>query len=155
MTITLGIDPGLSGAIAAVDHAGALIGAWDMPVAGGEVSPAMMHYLFDGVADWREIASAAIESVHSMPGQGVSSTFKFGQATGTVLGFLGAGGIPVVKVTPQTWKKHHRLIGKDKEAGRLLALETWPEQADLFRLKKHHGRADAALIALWAVGRAG
>lgn len=59
----------------------------------------------------------------------------------------------VERVTPGEWKRHHRLIGKDKDAARALALDRWPGRGDLFTRKKDHGRADAALIAAWHLER--
>lgn len=49
---------------------------------------------------------------------------------------------------PAAWKKHAGLIGKDKEASRLLAQKLFPE-ADL-KCKGHHNRAEALLMANYA-----
>src|SRR5690606_25246476 len=87
-----------------------------------------------------------IESVGSRPGQGVASTFKFGTAYGVVQGVIGALQIPVEFVSPQRWKKHFRLSG-DKEQARAKAQQLFPTCAAAFNLDKHHGRAEAALIA--------
>lgn len=46
-----------------------------------------------------------MESVHAMPGQGVSSTFTFGQNFGMILGMLIAFGIPYQLISPQKWQK--------------------------------------------------
>lgn len=150
MTVRIGIDPGAtSGAIACfVDDQ--LLDVVDMPCAGGIIAPTLL------AAELREFALAGfddrptivVEKVHAMPKQGVSSTFKFGRSLGVIEGVVGAFGWPLTWVTPQAWKKHHGLIGKDKDAARMLALETWPEHADTFRRKKDVGRADAALIAV-------
>jgi crossover junction endodeoxyribonuclease RuvC len=48
---------------------------------------------------------AVIERVSSMPGQGVSSTFKFGHAAGIVEGMLIARRIPYHVLTPANWPK--------------------------------------------------
>jgi hypothetical protein len=55
---------------------------------------------------------------------------------------------PLVYVAPSTWKRHLGL-SKDKGASRQRAVELWPDRADLFKLAKHDGRAEAALIARW------
>ena len=89
---------------------------------------------------------AIVESVSAMPGQGVSSTFKFGAAYGTVRGVIAALEIPVHLVTPGKWKKHFRLSA-DKEQARALALRLFPASSQHFERKKDHGRAEAALIA--------
>ena len=148
MTVTLGIDPGAtSGAIAAfVD--GQLLDVIDMPCADGTIAAVLL------AGELRTLAAAGFDSrptvigekVHAMPKQGVSSTFKFGRSLGVIEGVIAANGWPITWITPQAWKKAHGLIGKDKDAARMLALETWPEHADTFRRKKDIGRADAALI---------
>jgi crossover junction endodeoxyribonuclease RuvC len=48
---------------------------------------------------------ACIEKVHAMPGQGVTSTFSFGQNYGFIKGVLSAYLIPYEEVTPQTWMR--------------------------------------------------
>ena len=46
-----------------------------------------------------------IESVHAMPGQGVSSCFTFGMGFGMVIGLAQAIGIPYELVAPTKWQK--------------------------------------------------
>lgn len=123
---------------------GLIVDCIDMPVVDGQVSGLV-------IADWLSgwcVDVAVVERVHSMPRQGVASTFKFGQAYGTVLGAFGALRVPIVSVTPQRWKKDYG-IGSDKEAGRLLACDLWPDDAARFKRKKDHGRAESALLARW------
>ncbi len=48
---------------------------------------------------------AVVEQVHSMPHQGVASTFSFGTNYGMILGALEAIGIPYCTVTPGRWQK--------------------------------------------------
>lgn len=143
--IILGCDPGLSGAVAALDAAtGTLLWVEDIPVVDRMVNGSEL-------ADWLRgelIKAAAVEQVASRPGQGVASTFKFGQAHGTLLGVLGALNVPVVHVTPGRWKKALGLTS-DKEKSRRLAIETWPNMSGYFARKKDDGRAEAALIARW------
>jgi hypothetical protein len=50
-----------------------------------------------------------LEKVHSMPFQGVASTFKFGTNYGMIIGCLAALGIEPVYVTPQKWQKYYNL----------------------------------------------
>ena len=85
-----------------------------------------------------------------MRGQGVSSTFRFGQADGVVRGVLGALGIGSIEVHPQVWKRYLRLTGMDKDAARTYVIERYPELAEQLKRKKDVGRADALLIGLWA-----
>lgn len=144
--IVLGVDPGISGALAWLNN-GELFDAVDMPtVAGGVNAAAFVPWLSH--PDTRPDL-AVVEQVHSMPGQGVASTFKFGAAYGCVLGVLGYAGIRVQHVTPGKWKKSFSLVGKDKDEARKMAIDLWPEQQGLFKRKKDCGRADATLIGLW------
>ena len=55
---------------------------------------------------------------------------------------------PVYSVRPGVWKRALAL-GKDKEASRLRAMQLYPG-ADL-RRKKHHGRAEALLLASYGL----
>jgi len=146
MAVIIGIDPGLSGALAALDYnTGNIVDLTDMPHADGRVTTALL-------AEWALLAVAAvgIEKVGSMPGQGVASTFKFGAAWGAVHGAFGAHRHRIIDVRPQAWKKEYGIKGGDKAAkdkARRLAAERWPADAGLFARAKDDGRAEAALIA--------
>lgn len=146
----IGIDPGISGAIAFFDNFGELVSVHDMPLkkegSHNHINAHVLSLMIKRKVLVPQLAVAKVESVHSMPGQGVASTFKFGRSFGTILGVLGALGIEVELVTPQRWKKKHGLVKKEKDASRILAAELFP-LAPLDR-KKDHGRADAILIGL-------
>ena len=148
MTIYIGLDPGaVSGAWAAIDHNNAFIGCGDIPHKDGQVLTRQLWWNLILMLDKRD-CHITIEKVHSMPGQGVSSSFKFGMAYGAICAVAERMLYPYELVTPQAWKKHHGLIGKGKSASLDVARMAWPT-ADL-RLKKHHGRADALLIAAYS-----
>ena len=149
--VVLGIDPGQTGAIAAFD--GERIEAViDMPTMtrlhgkGQQVDPYTLATALIDLCAGRE-ATAVLEAVSAMPGQGVTSTFHFGESVGVVLGVLGALQIPVRMVTPAKWKKAAGLLGRDKDAARTLAIQLHPEVADQLTRKKDTGRADAVGIA--------
>lgn len=122
---------------------GALQGVVDMPMGDDEVSGALLaaHIAL------AEPDVVVLEKVHSMPKQGVASSFKFGKNYGIVIGVVGGLRHPLVKMTPQEWKRVNGLIGKDKDASRQLAMELWPHLANHFHMRKDDGRAEAALIA--------
>jgi hypothetical protein len=141
----LAIDPGLTGAIAFyAPSAPDIITVEDMPVAAKDVDPAALARRI------RQLNPnvAIVERVSAMPGQGVSSMFKFGCGYGMVQGVIAALGIEIRFVTPQSWKKHFRL-SSDKELSRARAIQAWPA-SDRFTRKKDSGRAEAALIARFA-----
>lgn len=154
--LTLGIDPGQTGCIAALAD-GVPAGFIDMPTlarrAGGQqVDGRALAASLRGLMHAHHGAHvfAVIEQVGAMPKQGGVSIFRFGQADGVVRGVLGALGIGFVEVPPQTWKRHLRLTGCAKDAARTLVIQRYPEIADRLHRKRDVGRADALLIALWA-----
>lgn len=94
-----------------------------------------------------QIECAYLEHVTARPGQGVTGMFRFGQNLGQWQGLLAGFGIRTVMVRPQTWKAFYGL-NRSKDTSLDLARETWPDNAEeSFRLKKHDGMAEAALIA--------
>jgi crossover junction endodeoxyribonuclease RuvC len=150
--IIMGIDPGLSGAVAIYDTSTGDVGIEDMPtvevVRGGkrksEISPqALSDVIAKGYA-----GSAFLERVGAMPGQGVTSMFSFGRSVGMVEGVLAALSIPVTIVPPQTWRRRVA-VREGKDGSRERAMQLFPRQAAMFARKKDDGRADAALIAYY------
>ena len=149
----IGIDPGITGAIYFNTVEGKIV--VDMPIMaktsgkGNQINPYELTSLLiqPPIDRLTGIEAAYLESVHAMPGQGVSSVFSFGKSVGIIEGVLAALNIPLVMVTPQRWKKNAKLIGKDKDAARTLAIQLYPELSDRLSRKKDIGRADAILIA--------
>jgi Holliday junction resolvasome RuvABC endonuclease subunit len=146
----LGIDPGLTGALAWLGMDGRLSVVEDMPVIDGMVNGTMISRLVQAY----DTEVAVVEKVHSMPKQGVASTFKFGMSYGVVLGVLAALEIPVYHMTSSEWKGYLHL-SKDKAQSRRMAADRWPGHVDRFCLAKHGDRAEAALIALTWVEKHG
>jgi hypothetical protein len=147
MTCILGIDPGKSGAIAIIHTEQPYrVTVEDVPIVAGEINA---HNLASYL---KELGPhyAMIEQVASMPKQGVRSTFNFGVSYGMVRGIVAALDIPLTFVTPGKWKKHYSL-SSDKEDARKRAIHLFPYDAEQFKRKKDHGRAEAALIALYCL----
>lgn len=145
MTVIMGVDPGISGAVAFYfTEAPGRVGVDDVPVAGGEINAPELARLIR----IHRPTFAVIERVSAMPGNGAVSMFNFGRSYGDVRGVIGAMEIPLHFVTPSKWKKHFGL-SSDKELSRMLAIRMFPSVAEQFKLKKHDGRAEAALIALY------
>jgi crossover junction endodeoxyribonuclease RuvC len=142
----VGIDPGASGAIVLLvdDQPVEWMEMPTMKVGSATRVNASALASFLGEC---EPTSVLVEQVGAMPGQGVSSMFNFGHSCGTVMGVLGAMGIPHSLVTPQAWKKAAGLIGTDKDAARARAIQLWPAWRDLDKKGKGQALADAALIA--------
>lgn len=152
--IIIGIDPGLSGAIAFFDTTGGTLTLADMPVVSvkrnnklkNEVSPAGLVDVIKTQVIGLTTHKAFIERVGAMPGQGVSSVFSFGRSLGIVEGVVASFGISTTITPPQTWQKAVGVRG-GKDGSRARAMELYPAYANLFARKKDDGRADAALIA--------
>ena len=98
---------------------------------------------------------AAIERAQAMPKQGASSGFKYGRATGALEAVIACCEVPVTIIEPTAWKKAHHLHGQDKEGARQLALQLFPSAHASFARRMDHGRAEAALIALFAANNRG
>jgi len=149
MTLYIAVDPGLvSGAWGAIDHNGAFVACGDIANNGERVLPRMLKIAFqDVIRNSGNDAEFVIESVFVRPGQGIASTGKFMRATGTIEAVVDLLLYPYEYVTPQKWKKHHGLIGTEKKASLELARTKWPTAP--LKLAKHHGRADALLMAEW------
>jgi crossover junction endodeoxyribonuclease RuvC len=150
--ITIGIDPGLSGAIAVLRD-GQYVAVEDMPtVAKGsgsvksEVDPAGLIALLRRHIPADEAVAAALERVNAMPGQGSSSIFSLGDSFGCARSALAACRLELAYVTPAQWKKHFKLPA-DKELSRALAVRMFPGAP--LHLKKYVDRAEALLIARW------
>lgn len=138
-----GIDPGVTGGIAFLYEDG-LGAACDIPTINGEVNGSALRTIFRQLQPDLTI----IERAQAMPKQGVVSTFKFGQAYGTLRGILAGLGLSYNLVGPREWKKHFALDA-DKEKSRRLAIDFWGPE--FFNRKKDHGRAEAALIAKYGM----
>jgi crossover junction endodeoxyribonuclease RuvC len=149
--LVIGADPGKSGAIAFLDHAGDL-DVVDMPVSGKEVDAAALAAMVRDRISGRGPAVAYVERVAARPGQGVASMFGFGVSYGLLRGVLAAKLIPVTLVTPREWKSAMRTPAA-KDAARARASEVFPAQACLWARKKDDGRAEAALIARFGMTR--
>jgi hypothetical protein len=139
----LGIDPGLKGALAWVNEAGFLLEVEDMPVLDGNVSANLLTNL---IVAYGPVEVVVIERQQSMPKQGVASSFKTGTGYGILIGIVAALHIPAVYWPSSMWKKTLRL-SSNKEYSRQRAMERWPDQTEIFKLKKHEGRAEASLLA--------
>jgi len=149
--LILGIDPGASGAVALLDG-GKLVDVIDMPVksvmVSGKAKKRIDSRALVEALEQHDVTHVFLEQVSAMPGQGVSSMFAFGRATGIAEGVAASKTKELIEVRPQVWKKHFGLDGR-KDGSRELAMERWPRMASYFQRKKGDGRAEAVLIGLW------
>lgn len=143
-TKVLGIDPGLSGALAFLGLDGSIREIEDMPLLGRQVNAHLLARLIQG---YGPIKMAVVESAHSMPKQGIAGAFNYGVGYGKILGVLATLEIPTTFYTASEWKRHFRL-NNDKDLSRRKATERWPTHADSFKRVKDDGRAEACFIAV-------
>ena len=119
----IGIDPGLSGAIAILEN-NRVLDVFEMPVmAEGkknkrQLNSAQLVKLLKNNISKNEDVSVVVEQVNAMPGQGVTSMFNFGQTFGAIKGVCAALELPIFFVRPSKWKKHFELINSSKDSSR-------------------------------------
>lgn len=94
----IGIDPGKTGGMSVIKDGKLTIHAFKN-LSEHDIAKLFKKYWFDQT-------KVVIEKVHSMPKQGVKSTFTFGQGYGFLRGCLHSGGFPFQEVRPQVWMKY-------------------------------------------------
>lgn len=169
--IVIGIDPGLSGAIALLDHRGHYVAVEDMPLmqrgtakasVKNQVNVAALAELLREFArdhDRNEITvlierATPMPAVKPTPGrgkgyrilQGAASLFSLGHSAGAVEATAVALGFRHQLVSAGEWKRALKL-GREKEQARAAAIRLFP-QAPLGH-KRDHNRAEALLIACY------
>ena len=148
----IGIDPGLSGAIAVLKDK-KIQEIFDVPVMPEgkknkrQLNSAQLVKLLKDIISDNEETVVVVEHVTAMPGQGVTSMFNFGQTFGAIKGICAALGLPIFFVRPAKWKKHFDLINSSKDASRTKAIEMYPSISDQLSKKKDVNKSDAILIA--------
>lgn len=150
----LGIDPGLSGALAFLDPENALMRIIDMPTFEYETTKKRVKvdpYEIVREMVMQPITNVYLEEVAASPQMGVVSAFSFGEGKGILLGVAAATGTPVTQVKPAQWKKLMR-VPADKRAAVQRASQLFPAVAQHFKGPRggvFDGRAEAALLALF------
>ena len=148
----IGMDPGLSGAIAILENNNVL-NIFDMPVMSEgkknkrQLNSALLVSLLKENLTSSEEVSVVVEQVNAMPGQGVTSMFNFGQTFGAIKGICAALDLPIFFVRPSKWKKHFELINSSKDSSRTKAIEMYPKLSMQLSKKKDVNKSDAILIA--------
>ena len=148
----IGIDPGLSGAIAILED-NKVLNIFDMPVmAEGkknkrQLNSAQLVNIIKSNFEDVDNTAVVVEQVNAMPGQGVTSMFNFGQTFGAIKGVCAALKLPIFFVRPSKWKKHYELINSSKDSSRTKVIEMYPSLANQLSKKKDVNKSDAILIA--------
>lgn len=137
----LGIDPGVGGGLAVLQHGGAVEEVVKMPP-----DLAQLFWYIEGYAESAYAVGtslyATVEKVHSLPGQGHSGAFTFGKGAGAIEMALTALRIRPHYVSPIKWQNAMGCrTGGDKNVSKARAQAMWPD------MKVTHALADACLIA--------
>jgi crossover junction endodeoxyribonuclease RuvC len=159
---TIGIDPGLSGAMALYDSETGELTIVDMPVATVEkkgrkrgqrqldMVPLQQQLAVWTLAEGAELA--LIEQVSSRPTDGAMHAFAFGRTYGQIEASLVSSGARIERVSPVKWKKAMK-CPVEAAAIAQRADEVFPEYRTLWRGPRGgvlHDRAEAALLAKYA-----
>lgn len=151
--IIVGIDPGLTGALAFVDSRGSCV-IEDIPTV-ALPGNGMVKRKVDGLALARlvrqhcpasEDAMVVCEAVRAMGGKNnaVQTQGSLMRTLGAIEAVFEVLRFPWQIVEPQTWKRHYGL-GSEKGASLEVARRLYPSAP--LKLAKHHNRAEALLIA--------
>ena len=115
--VWIGLDPGsISGAVGALDSNGDYLDSFMIEHKDKNILPLVFKNMVLRCIDPREGAEICMESVHSMPGQGVASSFQFGRAVGVISAVAELTNYPFHLVTPQKWKKYFHLTSDKNES---------------------------------------
>jgi len=157
VTITIGIDVGLTGAVGAVDSKGKAAVRDLQAIADGKGRRLCGRSLLLTVRELVPIGESALvvfEDVRARPmgnkgehGNTMHSQGSMMRSRGIVEGVVDITRLDCRVVQPQTWKRHFGLIGKPKGASLELARALFPLQSDLLKRQKDHNRAESLLLA--------
>ena len=173
---TIGVDPGLTGAIAVLRKNNSsiqFIRVFDMPVVDGKVDARGVY----GVLHWilaqhgaisgspgsrvlllkeQQIAMPAINSKTGIRDRQPSpaSMGNFFHGGGVIEGVATALGIDYREISAAAWKVSTGCPA-DKTGARALAAKLFPEAATELKRVKDHGRADAIMLAAYGYGYRG
>lgn len=147
----IGIDPGLKGGICL----GSQYTGWriyPMPVTGNGLDLVRLKLILTQRNN-ELVELVVIEKVHSMPKQGVVSSFKFGDGFGSLKSMCVCLGLPFILVTPQRWKKTV-LAGYDWKGNKDMSIVWVKQRHPSLSLRPtersrvdSHGLADAVCLA--------
>ena len=152
---TIGIDPGLGGAIVVLDGEGEFAWGQRTPIIQAKRKehdiPSMRDCLTRAATEF-DYLTVGIEKVHTLPRDGRVGAFSFGCGYGIWLGLLAGLGIPYIEILPQAWQAR-MLAGLPKgphtKASAVRAAKSRFPHIPI-NVKADWGLADAALIAAYA-----
>ena len=159
--IILGVDPGLTGAIAMLGHKAEFLHLEDIPVMQRMVSPRKggvknqvnCHAVKETLQLWLQPyhhneVHAVIELPIAFPGQQIQTVASSFLTAGHLEGVIQCLGLAHTLVSPADWKKALNLTSS-KEQARATAIRRWPDAAHLLKRVMDHNRAESLLIAAY------
>lgn len=152
--ICIGIDIGITGAIAAIDHHG-LVAIHDIPtlpisgkrVVKRRIDARALILLIRQIGTPHDSILALYEDIHAGTGPGSAARASLMHSRGVVETILEIARIDARPIQPSAWKKHHGLTRADKAAGLTKARQLFPAAHQHLKRAKDHNRGDALLIA--------
>lgn len=161
--LSIGVDPGLSGAMSLLCSKRGLLECADLPICGNGLKTGRMMRWIDAAAlqalisEWSVRHAFAENDVHacierpipmpSMPSTTTASSFDtFGVIRALVCGKVSPNGMTMVD--PVTWKRSFGLK-TDKDESIACALRLYPKAAKYLTKKLHHNRSESILIGHW------
>lgn len=158
---TVGIDPGLRGAVAVFAPDGGL-DIWDLAkcyaTTGNfrSLSATLFSELLDSmIPDTAGEVEIFCEESLIVHGNGIKTSRVIFDARGVLRSVCELRGLSVAYISPVSWKRHFGLLRMDKAASIRKAIELLPKYADFFRKNYRgrvidlDGRTEAALIGLY------
>lgn len=162
----IGIDPGQSGAIVALDEQGGFRDSLSFSVSEGAPDLEWLFNLRRFLRSFDPVeVKIYVEKVHAMPKQGVVSMFSFGTNFGSIQGMLLGMGFSFELVTPRVWQKLcwdpgfenknlalYKLASKEKS--RITCKNKWGSKQFMRTARTKvmdSGLVDASLIALYSL----
>lgn len=168
--IILGVDCGVTGAIASLTGDGEFISVYDVPMiescrlkwvdaaAVDEILTLVVSRANSIRAGSGLAIRAYVELTHAMPKTGSVAAHSQGMTLGSMLCALQSRGVSIELVTPAAWKRFFGLVAKgdtsyrERKAASLSRARIYYPMAKLDRVKDHN-RAEALLIAKYGWSR--
>ncbi len=169
MTVVLGIDPGITGAIAILAD-GELVAVEDMPTdhvqVGAHLRSRISAHRLWAILGSAKGAHAFVERPEARPlrgrdkatGQtvlrqpGAAGMLAFGEGYGMLVMGCVAAGMVLTELRPGAWKRAAG-VAASKDDARRAAANAFPRQVHLFARKRDDGRAEASLLARYGASR--
>lgn len=145
MKVYIAVDPGQSGALAAISESG------DIAFKDFTNETSDMVEWLTVFKENHDVVMCMVEDVHAIYGTSAKSTFNFGRNLGIMLGIIRGLSLPIDYVAPKAWQKFigSKAKGKDiKKDVAEIARRLYPG-CDIYtpRGRLLDGRSDALMIA--------